>query len=222
VQRDVALSLGGRQKLKSVGIIDYGSGNFGSVWGAVSRVAASVGRITRPEELQNYTHLVLPGVGSFGAAVQKLKSQELLDPISSLARAGEIPFLGICVGMQVLADSGSEFGNSAGMGVFSGEVKLLTSTRQEESLTLPHIGWNNIEPKPDSRLFADWGSDDFDFYFLHSYHVALSEIKYVSSTCFYGQEFISSLERGNTFGVQFHPEKSQINGSNLLQRFVEM
>jgi glutamine amidotransferase len=208
--------------MRTVGIIDYGSGNFRSVWGAVSLVANSVGRITKPDELHNFTHLVLPGVGSFRTAVRKLEAQELLRPISSLARLGEVPFLGICVGMQVLADSGSEFGVSAGMGVFSGEVTLLTSATPGETLTLPHIGWNNIEPNPHSQLFANWRGDDLDFYFLHSYHLALKESEFASSTCFYGERFISSIERGNTFGVQFHPEKSQAAGSELLKRFVEM
>lgn len=208
--------------MANIGIIDYGSGNFGSVWDAVSRVAGSVGRITKPEELRGYSHLILPGVGSFGGAIQKLQAQNLLDPISELAKLGETPFLGICVGMQVLAESGSEFGESRGLAVVSGDVRRLKSSSPGQKLTLPHIGWNNIEINPSSRLFAGWEGVDFDFYFLHSFHLAVVNSDIVSSSCFYGENFVSSLEQGNTFGVQFHPEKSQFNGSKLLQRFVEM
>lgn len=208
--------------MTSVGIVDYGSGNFASVWDAVSQVSTSVGRITSPSELRRHSHIILPGVGSFRGAVQKLKHQGLFEPICSMANLGEVPLLGICVGMQILADTGFEFGETTGMGVVPGEVRRLTNAYQGERLPLPHIGWNNVEPSASSRLFAHWASEDFDFYFLHSFHLDSKEFGLASSTCFYGEKFIASIERLNTFGVQFHPEKSQINGLKLLQRFIEI
>lgn len=209
-----------RFEIKSVGIIDYGSGNFRSVWLAFSRTGVSLGRVTSESQLAQHSHLVLPGVGSFGGAMKRLDSMNLTDPIRQTVSEGDRPFLGICVGMQLLFEVGFEFEQTEGLGIFSGSVDSLNTKQTNGSLVLPHIGWNTVNPGDESQLFRGMDGDELSFYFLHSFVASSNEADMVRSTTLYGEEFLSSVERGQTFGVQFHPEKSQINGRALLENFI--
>lgn len=211
-----------RTMSSSVGIIDYGSGNFRSVCNWVDANGSTFGPIQRGDDIEKYTHVILPGVGSFGGAMSKLIDLDLVEPIKNLIASDAKPFLGICVGMQIMAELGLEFGRTDGLSVIKGATTLLDNTEQGgTSLTLPHIGWNSVIPNPEARLFLGSHSELLEFYFLHSYHLDSTDPEFTFSTAFYGQSFNAAVERKNFFAVQFHPEKSQQSGSVLLQRFLE-
>lgn len=202
-------------KNANVCILDYGSGNVQSVYNLFKTVTEHTVVSNKPEALQRATHLVLPGVGSFGAAMEKIKKNVPLDALSEEVHVKKKPFLGICVGMQVLADEGREFGLFKGLGWIPGVVDRLDSG----SAPLPHIGWNNVKLGKASPLLADV-KQDMDFYFVHSYVFRPSDASCVVATTQYGDEFCSIVGRGNIFGVQFHPEKSQKAGRLLLENFL--
>lgn len=198
---------------KKIGVINYGSGNFTSVYNAFRSLAPEVRVIDRPEELLSVTHLVLPGVGSFISAMERLTKMGLVDSLNKAILTGR-PFLGICVGMQVLADVGFEHGEFRGLGILSGAVKKIDS----HGLRLPHIGWNEVEPVRENILYC--GMRKPIFYFVHSYHFVSNSLSVVSGTCDYGNKIVCSVSHENIHGVQFHPEKSQRDGLHLLKNFI--
>lgn len=206
----------------SVGIIDYGSGNFQSVCNWVDASGVNFGPISETDDFAKYSHIVLPGVGSYRGAISKLAERNLIGPIADLISREAKPFLGICVGMQVMTEMGLEFGATSGLAVIDGTTELLVETDEQSArFILPHIGWNSVSPHPDSKLFSGLSPEDLEFYFLHSYHVASSDPRFLFSKAFYGQEFNAAFERGSFFCVQFHPEKSQQSGIGLLKKFLE-
>lgn len=154
--------------------------------------------------------------------MDRLDALGMIEPLQHLLTSGARPFLGICVGMQILCDIGFEFKEYRGLGIVKGKVEILTNTFQEERLILPHIGWNQVEAGADSVLFSDSSPEELEFYFLHSYHLVPKEGTAGDSHTQYGAKFVSALERDNVFAVQFHPEKSQRNGSRILQKFSEI
>ena len=165
--------------------------------------------------IQNSSHLVLPGVGAFGTAISKIRASIPMDLVVSELNSGKM-FLGICVGMQVLADKGFENGAHSGLELISGTVNQLNV-----NLPLPHVGWNNLSIRQSHEIFSGLPSEP-DFYFVHSYAVrALNDFEVLADTE-YGVSFHSVICKGNVIGVQFHPEKSQQNGLQLLQNFVGM
>lgn len=167
------------------------------------------------EVIENSTHLVLPGVGAFGSAMSKIQASIPLDVILKELKKGKM-FLGICVGMQVLAETGFENGSYSGLGLISGSVNRLSV-----GLPLPHVGWNDISIKNDHAIFSELPLNP-DFYFVHAYAIqALNEVE-VLATTEYGVNFHSVICKENIIGVQFHPEKSQRNGLQLLNNFVGM
>ena len=160
------------------------------------------------------SHLIVPGVGHFGAVMAYLNQSGFSDRIRSFASSGR-PLLGICVGMQVLASKGTEGGETPGLGLINARVERLP---EESGLTLPHVGWNNVALTVDHPVFVDI-KPNRDFYFVHSYGVTTANEVDSLGTTVYGRRFASIIGRGNVLGFQFHPEKSQANGLKLLENF---
>ena len=201
---------------KLVCILDYGSGNVKSVFNLVSFLGYNVIISNKINDIKSATHLVLPGVGSFGSAMKKIKSYIPIADVENEVIYKRKPFLGICVGMQVLVDKGYEYGEHNGLGWFPGSAKKL----ETNSLPSLHIGWNNIIIKKDSVLFQGL-NDDSDFYFVHSYAVEIDS-QHVLTETQYENYFCSSIEKDNIFGVQFHPEKSQKAGQKIINNFLSI
>lgn len=198
-------------------ILDYGSGNIKSVYNLLKFINIDVKISNEPKDIQNASHLILPGVGAFGAAMEKINENLPLKIITSEVVSHKKPFLGICVGMQVLASIGHEFGTFSGLNWIPGEVTKLES----ENLPLPHVGWNNILVKKPSPL-TDHFDENADFYFVHSFIFKAKNSGYILATTQYGEEFCSIINKDNIFGVQFHPEKSQKTGQILLKNFLSI
>lgn len=201
--------------MQRVCILDYGSGNVKSVYNLFSAVAADVVISNAPAEIEAATHIVLPGVGAFGAAMRRIRDTLPLDVLERVVRQQGKPFLGICVGMQVLADTGHEFGETPGLGWIGGSVRLL----EPGDFPLPHIGWNNIDVQRSSPLL-DGLEHAPDFYYVHSYAFDAADPADVLATTDYGRQFTGAIARGNIYGVQFHPEKSQRAGMRLVKNFL--
>lgn len=162
------------------------------------------------------THVILPGVGAFGAAMERIRSAIPLDVLESEVLGNKKAFLGICVGMQVLAERGFEHGENEGLGWIKGNVKKLPA----KNLPLPHIGWNDLELKGASPLFRNFASVR-DLYFVHSYALDPVDGDVTIAEADYGGRFCAAVQQGNIFGVQFHPEKSQKAGQVLLHNFLQ-
>jgi imidazole glycerol-phosphate synthase subunit HisH len=198
-------------------IIDYGMGNIASVAKAIKKIGARVEISSEAKVIAEASHIILPGVGAFGDGMKNLNCLGLVEVLKNNVLINKKPFLGICLGMQLLADKSYEFGEHEGLGWIDGEVVKIQSA--ELNLPLPHIGWNNIEPAGAvGELFKN--IIDYNFYFVHSYHLACAEQDIVTSYCQYGQRFVASLEKDNIFAVQFHPEKSQAGGLKILENFL--
>jgi len=207
-------------KYPPVGVIDYGAGNIASIVGALESVGADVARISKPEHVMDFESVVIPGVGSFGSAMRRLRASGMIPPLIEAVASGRY-ILGICLGMQLLFADSDEDGGQLGLGVLSGSVSRFTP-EPSESLPVPHIGFNNVTAPEESILFQGI-TPGADFYFAHSHRVPLSERSQplLLSTANYGGPFVASLEYKSTvFGVQFHPELSQTNGRRLLWNFV--
>lgn len=202
---------------KKVCILDYGSGNIRSVFNLCSAITDTVEVSNEEEVVVSATHLILPGVGAFGAAMEKIREKIPLQAVERAVFERRIPFLGICVGMQVLAERGYEFGEHQGLGWIPGSVKKL----EVGELPLPHIGWNSAETAHPSPLLEGIPSGE-DFYFVHSFVFDASDPSSVAATTHYGSVFVSVIASGNIFGVQFHPEKSQRAGRRLLANFINL
>jgi imidazole glycerol-phosphate synthase subunit HisH len=201
---------------KKVCILDYGSGNVKSVFNMFATFECDVNISNADKDMAEATHLVLPGVGSFGASMKKIKNKISLEALTKEVFENKKPFLGICVGMQVLADKGTEFGEFDGLGWIKGSVNRM----KPGLLKLPHVGWNNVTNLNGSKLLKDLENNQ-DFYFVHSYAFeALDESSAIAKSD-YGQEFCAIVEKDNIFGVQFHPEKSQGAGKILINNFLE-
>ena len=195
-------------------ILDYGSGNVNSVYNLVSFLGYDVIVSNERIEIESASHIILPGVGSFGAAMGKIRNQIPLKVLENEVFNNRKLFLGICVGMQVLLEKGYEHGEKDGLGWIPGTVEKL----QVKNLPLPHIGWNDIIIRKDSDLFSDL-DDIKDFYFVHSYAIRTDE-SYILTETNYESNFYSSINKENIYGVQFHPEKSQKAGQKLIQNFL--
>ncbi len=198
-----------------IAIIDYGMGNLRSVQKALEAVGASATITQSPKDIEKAEKVVLPGVGAMGPAMERLKALRLISCIQETVASGK-PFLGICLGLQLLFESSTEGGLVEGLGVFAGGVERFSVSK------VPHMGWNRVKiQKSRSRLFVGC-PEGSHFYFCHSYFVRPQDPSLVSTTTDYGVEFTSSVERDCVFGVQFHPEKSQSAGLKLLKNFLEV
>jgi len=198
-----------------IAIIDYGMGNLRSVQKAFEKVGAEALITQNPADIQNAQKVVLPGVGAMQPAMQKLTSLGMVPVIKSVIAAGK-PFLGICLGLQLLFTKSDEGGAVSGLGVLPGSVKLLTQ------LKVPHMGWNQLAfAKKRCALFSRI-PDAANVYFCHSYCVQPDDAAIIAATTDYGMPFVSAVWSRNVFGVQFHPEKSQSVGLEMLKNFKEV
>lgn len=201
-----------------IAIIHTGLGNFQSVSNAFAALGQETLITHRAEDLRKARSLVLPGVGSFGHGMARLKELGFVDLLSEEVLKKKKPILGICLGMQLMSQKGFEGGEFKGLGWVPGTVELLDT--QAGALRLPHVGWNELEPRSGSRLFKGI-APGANFYFTHSYCFKPTTTVSVSALCQYGQSFVSAIESDNIAAVQFHPEKSQDVGLKLLKNFLE-
>ena len=201
-----------------IALIDYGSGNLRSVHKALLKVGADVRIVQRPEEMADARAVVLPGVGAFDDCINALRKQELLDACKAFITSGR-PFLGICVGYQALFERSEEFNScAAGLGVFQGAVVRFS---ESHGLKIPQIGWNQLENlNPECPLFRGIKNGEY-VYFVHSFFPKPVDPSIIASRTVYGETFASAIWRDNVFATQFHPEKSQKVGLQLLMNFVE-
>ncbi|MCK9540674.1 MAG: imidazole glycerol phosphate synthase subunit HisH [Novosphingobium sp.] len=202
-----------------VALVDYGAGNLHSVANALKAAgAANVAVTADPDTVRAADRVVLPGVGSFRACAEGLRAiPHLLDSMAERVLVGGAPFLGICVGMQLLATSGVEHGVTAGLGWIPGEVRLIERT--DPAIKIPHMGWNDVALAPHGTA-ADV-LEPGEAYFLHSYHFMPEDGHHVAAMTDHGGGLVAAVARDNIVGVQFHPEKSQSYGLGLLARFLD-
>jgi glutamine amidotransferase len=202
-----------------IALLDYGSGNLRSVHKALLQVGADVRIAQRPDEIGGARAMVLPGVGAFDDCINALRKQELLEAARAFIKGGR-PFLGICVGYQALFEKSEEFNScAAGLGIFKGSVVRFP---EKNGLKIPQIGWNQLEiMKSDCPLFRGVPGGSY-VYFVHSFYPQPVDASIVATRTDYGNNFASSVWRDNVFATQFHPEKSQKVGLQLLKNFVEL
>jgi len=195
-------------------IIDYGMGNLRSVQKAFEFLGYDAIISSDPKEIANATKLILPGVGAFKDAMKNLNDKDLITPIKHVVSQG-IPFLGICLGMQLLLDQSYEHGQCDGLSLISGEVVPFKHT----DLKVPHMGWNNLIAR-NNTLFDQ--SDDQFVYFVHSFYASKVADENIIATCNYGHDFVAAINKDNVYGLQFHPEKSGDIGLDMLKRFAQL
>ena len=200
-----------------VAIIDYEAGNLRNVQKAIEKFNIDAEIVSEGRELVNFDSIILPGVGSFYHGMKKLIERDFKQFIREEVLVKKKPFLGICLGMQLMGKKGEEGKTCEGLDLLPFEVKHFGYSK----LRIPHIGWNNIEKNPNSKLLYDI-PDNSDFYFVHSYRIDKIEKKYVSGICEYGIEFVAAIEFENIFGTQFHPEKSQQYGLKIIENFLKI
>jgi glutamine amidotransferase len=201
-----------------IAIIDYNAGNLRSIQKAVELYSSNVVITNNPDVILSADKIILPGVGSFGSAMENLskecKDHTLKDVIYKAVK--EVPFLGICLGMQLLMEVSEECGSSEGLGVIKGNVIKFRNVEK-----IPHMGWNNVEQVKDIPLFEDIKNNEY-FYFVHSYHVNPSNKDVIAGVCEYGDKFPCVLNENNLYATQFHPEKSGKAGLKMIENFIEL
>ncbi len=205
-----------------VALLDLDAGNVRSVANALTHLGVDYALVRTPEALAGATRIILPGVGAFAALMEKLRDRGMIPALEAAVLGQGVPFLGICVGMQVLCDVGLEFGETPGLGWIPGRCGPLNGAR-DAGLPVPHVGWNDVEPavgRPLDPLLAGTTADDRVFYYVHSFHVETADPDHVVATSSYGQAVTAMMRRGHIAGVQFHPEKSQTAGLQLLRAFA--
>jgi glutamine amidotransferase len=201
-----------------IGIVDYDIGNLRSVQKAFQHEGGEAIFVRTPREIAKADGLVLPGVGAFGDCVRSLADSGMWDAVLAWAKSGK-PFFGICVGYQMLFESSEEAPGRKGLGLFEGEVKKFTDRPGQK---IPQIGWNTVEVRqPEAPLLAGISTGDF-VYYVHSYYVAPRDQSLIALETTYGDTFAAAITRGNLIATQFHPEKSQRAGLQLLRNFVEL
>jgi len=200
-----------------IGLVDYGLGNLEAFANIYRRAGIDARRLSRPEDIATASRLILPGVGSFDWAMDRLNGSGLRDALDEAVLGRHIPVLGICVGMQMMMER-SEEGSTPGLGWITGDVVRLPD--RGAKFPLPHMGWNDVRPRGDGPLFD--ALDAPRFYFLHSYHVATATVDAVLAEADYGMTITCAVQQGHIRGVQFHPEKSHDCGVRLLENFATM
>ena len=207
-----------------IAVIDYGMGNLRSVQKALEFVGAKAIVTHDPDLILNADSVVLPGVGAFKDCMANLNKLKLIDPIRKFIDGGK-PFLGICLGLQVLFEESEEYGPVAGLGILPGKVvKFIDGSSDAKNgslIKIPHMGWNEIKVKKDLPLFEGVGDAPY-FYFVHSYYVVPEDQNMIATVTNYGVEFVSGIQHKNIYAFQFHPEKSQTLGLSILERFSNL
>ncbi|MBI5666038.1 MAG: imidazole glycerol phosphate synthase subunit HisH [Nitrospirae bacterium] len=201
-----------------IAIVDYGMGNLRSVEKGFQKVGIDVKVTNRPGDIESAAGVVLPGVGAFKDCMRELQNLDLIDAVVAAINKGK-PYLGICLGLQVLFSESEEFGKCRGLDIFRGKVVKFDFNSQLSTLKVPHMGWNALNIKKDDNPLFNGIPDKCYFYFVHSFYVAPDDASIVSTTTDYGIEFTSSVRKDNIFAVQFHPEKSQAMGLQVLRNF---
>jgi imidazole glycerol-phosphate synthase subunit HisH len=202
--------------MSKVVIIDYGMGNLRNVQKAFEKIGFAA-RLTRSKnEIGRASAIVLPGVGAFKDCMENLEKRGLIEPLLRSIEKGK-PYLGICLGLQILFSESEEFGSHKGLNLIKGKVVRFVPDPEHK---VPHMGWNTIEKKKEVPMLQGVESGDF-FYFVHSYYVIPDQTQWVSSLTTYGKPFVSSIWKENLFATQFHPEKSQQKGLMVLENFVK-
>jgi glutamine amidotransferase len=202
-----------------VGIINYKMGNLKSVYNALTCLGNEPVIITSPKELDDCSKIILPGVGAFGQAMENLTKEGWVERLhKNVIRDGKL-FLGICLGMQLVATLGTEFGNCNGLDWIKGTVQKLESSHKD--FKLPHIGWNTVRFLKKDGLYKNMG-DSADFYFVNSFAMVPEKKEVISGLTDYFSDFVSSIENENIYATQYHPEKSQKAGFKVFQNFLEM
>lgn len=200
-----------------VAIINYGAGNHVSVHNAFSWLGAECSVVQEPKALKSFSHLVLPGVGSFRKASESLRASGMFYEIKDSVTRGK-PILGICLGMQLLMSRSSEDGETNGLNLISGDIDIF-DVDPYSAVKVPHVGFNSVQLCGESNIFRGFNPNP-DFYFTHSYRLQNSPRYSIASTTNHGKDFVSAVELNNIAGTQFHPEKSQTNGLLLLKNFL--
>lgn len=199
-----------------IALVDYGMGNIRSVSKALEAVGGLVKITHSHEDLKNSNAIILPGVGAFKDCMENLKKLEILDTIKEEILSGK-PYLGICLGMQILFTESEEFGLCKGLNLLKGKVTRFNLPRQYK---IPHMGWNNVKFKKKSKLLTDIPDNSY-FYFVHSFYVSPEEDNLIAGVTDYGGNFTSMIIYENIYATQFHPEKSQKMGLKLLKNFIQ-
>lgn len=200
-----------------VTLLDFGMGNLRSVEKALESAGAEVLVTSDPATVETADKLVVPGVGSFPDCMKNLARLKLIEPLKKFVRSGK-PYLGICLGMQILFDESEEFGTHAGLGLLKGRVVRFKLPKKQK---IPHMGWNRIIKQRRPNLLAEIPDGSY-FYFVHSYYVVPEDPNLIVTLTDYGKDFCSSIMEGNLFACQFHPEKSAKLGLTLLRAFVSI
>lgn len=201
-------------------IIDYGLGNIQAFVNAYKRLHIPVSVAKCPDDFVGTTKLILPGVGAFDHAMQRLDSSGMRHVVDNLVLDKKIPVLGICVGMQMLAN-GSDEGSLPGLGWVPGQVRAFASSPASKDLPLPHMGWNDVTPVAGAGIFTGLEMES-KFYFLHSFYFECLQQEHKMAAATYGLDFTCAVAVDNVYGVQFHPEKSHHFGVTLLKNFAEL
>ena len=200
-----------------VAVIDYDAGNIKSVEKAMMALGEDVVVTRDKEEILTADHVILPGVGAFGDAMEKLHKYHMIEVIREVVDKGT-PFLGICLGLQLLFESSEESEGVAGLGILGGKIVRLP---EDQGLKIPHIGWNSLRYPNSGRLFAGLPEKSY-VYFVHSYYLQAKEPQVVTATTEYAALIHASVEKGNVFACQFHPEKSSDVGMRILRNFLNI
>lgn len=206
--------------MKMVVIIDYGMGNLGSIQNRLKRIGAQATISSKTADIEKAEKLILPGVGHFDAGMENLEKRRLLSVLEKRVIAERTPILGICLGMQLLTKK-SEEGDCAGLGWIDAETKKFDFQGENDSLKIPHMGWNSLEKKRGCPLL-DGLPASVTYYFVHSYYVDCNDSTDIVATTSYGYDFAAIIQKDNIFGTQFHPEKSHQYGITLLKNFLEI
>jgi glutamine amidotransferase len=202
-------------------IVDYGVGNIQAFMTMFKRLGIFAERAFVPSDLVHATHLILPGVGHFDHAMQRLNDSGMRPALEAMVQGNGIPVLGICVGMQMLAE-GSDEGSLPGLNWVPGRVRAFDNHPNAANMPMPHMGWNDVQALSGTPLFAKGLDDAAQFYFLHSFYFDAQVKADVAATAHYGMDFDAVVSRGHIHGVQFHPEKSHHWGAQILKNFAEL
>ena len=202
-----------------INVIDHGTGNLASINNLLDRVKVQYQLASEPKNLEEASHIIIPGVGHFGSAMNNLKKQKLDKSLIEAAKRG-VPILGICLGMQILYEY-SEEGMSEGLGLMKGRVVKKVPSNIDR-FKVPNVGWLSVECKKSSRLFQNINNEDSIFYFANSYAVKSGDQSDVTSTYSFDDEYVAHSEKENIYGTQFHPEKSGDVGHKLMQNFLNL
>ncbi len=207
-----------KQKNLTIGIVDYGIGNIGSIHNMLRYIGTSAEVISNPDKIYDADAVILPGVGHFDRAMQNLTKSGMADAIKMNLSSRPLPILGICLGMQLMCNS-SEEGLLPGLGLINAQVKRF-KYETDSGLKIPHMGWNEVIPKRENTILANLNDNLAKYYFVHSFHVVCNKDEDIIGETNYGIKFVSAFQYKNIIGVQFHPEKSHKFGIQLFNNFV--